>query len=427
MKYPAAGIFLLCLLVFMANGRPQPEIDCVPAPYTAWSLVRHASSDLQEYSQLKGYLGGAIRVRADGSWGSMYPPGSAWAALPFVAPVAVFRESPFRAGPMLHLGKLVAAVFVAGAAALFFLICRRLVPAAAWPATVLFAFGTCLYSVASQALWMHGPAVFWLCGALYFLTRSNEPSTASYLAVGFALGMAGATRPSTIFFALATLGALAFERRGWALIAVVTGAIPPAIALLHDNWTNFGDPIFGGYLNENWSGSPPPWLGFFGLLLAPSRGVLVYSPALILGFAGVWRMLSGNEEATRRTRGLLVAWIAASIATLLFYARWHEWRGGWCFGPRYLCETMPVACLLFGFAYVALRRPWQRSAAVALVALSVAVHFLGVFGHSGYVAWQNRNYLPDDGRGMFSFHDTQIEAHARALLQKISGGVDRNR
>lgn len=427
MKQTAVGIFLFCLVIFMANGRPHPEVDCVATPYMAWSLVRHASCDLREYSALKQYLGDTIRERADGSWGSKYPPGSAWAALPFVAPVALFREQPLRANDMLHLGKLVAAVFVAGATVLFFLICRRLLPAAAWPATVLFAFGTCLYSVASQALWMHGPAVFWLCGALYFLTRSNERSTASYLAIGFALGMAGATRQSTIFFAFATLGVLAIERRGRAFIAVVAGAFLPAIGLLHDNWTNFGHPILGGYGNEYWSGSSSLWLGFFGLLLAPSRGVLVYSPALLLGFFGAWRVLSGKEETTRGVRGLLIGWIAASVATLLFFARWHDWSGGWCFGPRFLCETMPVACLLFGFAYVALRRPWQRGAAIALVALSVAVHSIGVFGHSGYAAWQNRHSLSDNGRSLFSFYDTQIEAHARAFFRKISGGQQEKR
>ena len=55
------------------------------------------------------------------------------------------------------------------------------------------------------------------------------------------------------------------------------------------------------------------------------------------------------------------------------------------------------------------------------VGLSVAVHLVGVFGYGGYEAWQRRHDPPDQGRSLFSFHDTQIPAHARALGRKLTG------
>ena len=260
---PAARVFLLCLAVFLINGRPHPEVDTVAAPYVAWSLVRHGSYDLRQYPNLKPYLyrGGPVRTRHDGSLVSMRPPGSALAAVPFVAGFALVHEQPLGDANMQQLGKLAASVSVAAAAVLFFLVCRRLTPAAAWPATLLFAFGTCLYSVASQALWMHGPAVLWLCVALYFLTHDDPDAARHRLAAGFALGCAGLTRPSTAFFAMATVGALALQRRwrgtGW----LALGGLPPFILLLHYNWTQFGNPLLGGYEGENWAETPPMWLG----------------------------------------------------------------------------------------------------------------------------------------------------------------------
>jgi hypothetical protein len=423
MKHPAVRVFLLCLVVFLANGRPHPEVDCVAAPYTAWSLVRHGSYDLRGYGELERHVGagGIIREGLAGAWVSMRPPGSALAAVPFVAPFAAFREQPLRDRDMHHLGKLVAAVSVAAAAVFFFLTCRRLAPAAAWPATVLFALGTCLNSVASQALWMHGPAVCWLCCALYVLTCRDSDRVGWGLAAGLALGLAVLTRPTTAFFALATGGALLVQRRWRGLLGLALGGVVPAALLLHYNWVNFGHPFLGGYENDNWAESPPLWLGLSGLLLAPSRGALVYSPALLLALPGAWILLRRREERDA-TRGLLVAWLAAAGVTLLFFARWHDWRGGWCFGPRFLCETMPVFCLLFAVAYAALRNNWRRRASLGLVALSVSVHVVGTLGYSGYEAWHLRHAFPDQGRCLFKLKDTQIEAHARALIKKLTAG-----
>jgi hypothetical protein len=416
----AVGILLALTALYHLNGRAHPEADCIPAPYTAWALVRHGSLDLSGYAAVAPYRGGGLRQRPDGAWVSRYPPGSALAAVPFTAPFAAFREEPLSEGQMIALGKLAAAVYVAAAAALFFLICRELAPSAAWSATVLFALGTCLYSVASQALWMHGPATFWMCCALYLLLRPGGGTAAGTWAAGLALGLAVLTRPSTALVALATGIALLLRRRWGQAAWLALGGIGPVALLCLFNASQLGHPLLGGYADDYRNAIPPWWLGLSGLLAAPSRGVLVYSPALLLvpaGVAALWRR--GAEDGGWR-RDLLLAWLAAACVTVVQYACYFEWRGGWCYGPRYLCEMMPALCLLVALGYERLRAGW-RPAAVALVGLSVAVHVVGVFGYGGYQAWQRRHELADQGRCLFALTDTQIEAHARALLRKWAG------
>src|SRR5262245_27881305 len=80
----ALAVFLGCLLVYHSNGRPHPEVDCMAAPYTAWSLVRHGSLDLRPYPNLAKYVGFHVRELPDGRWLSIRPPGDALAAVPFV-------------------------------------------------------------------------------------------------------------------------------------------------------------------------------------------------------------------------------------------------------------------------------------------------------------------------------------------------------
>ncbi len=134
----------------------------------------------------------------------------------------------------------------------------------------------------------------------------------------------------------------------------------------------------------------------------------------------LWVLWRSREDRLTAVRAMLLVWLVAAGLTLWFFARWHDWRGGWCYGPRFLCETMPIVCLLFAFAYEVIRASWQRWFAVGLVALSVAVHAVGIFGYSGYEDWQKRHALPDQGRCLFALQDTQIEAHARAVIAKLT-------
>src|SRR6185436_17213005 len=127
------------------------------------------------------------------------------------------------------------------------------------------------------ALWMHGPATMWVCAALYLIGRPDRTNGTWIAAAGFALGMAALTRPTTALFALATWLAFLGQRRWKDTLALSIGGAFPAVALVLLNWTTFGDPLRGGYVDDNWTESPPLWIGLSGLLVAPSRGLLVYS------------------------------------------------------------------------------------------------------------------------------------------------------
>jgi hypothetical protein len=51
----------------------------------------------------------------------------------------------------------------------------------------------------------------------------------------------------------------------------------------------------------------------------------------------------------------------------------------------------------------------------------MAVHLVGIFGYAGYTDWQLRHDFQDQGRCLFEIKDNQIEAHARAVIQKFTG------
>ena len=404
-------LFALLFVVYHANFRSLYQVDCIPAPYTAWSLARHGSFALPQHDDLQRHVGGVIMQRDDGGWISKYPPGGSLIAVPFVAPFAWTSSELPRPSVMRRLGKLTAASCTAAAVVLFFFTCLALAPRAAPIATLLLGLGTELWVIASQAMWSHGPATLWLCVALYLGLARSERAAWRPAGVGLALGLAILSRPSSGLFALGQLGALLWLGRWRDCALTAVGMLPGAALLLGYNLVQFGAPFSGGYLENlvGWSGSIRE--GLFGLLLAPSRGLLVYAPALLLVPWGVAALVRDRERRPRETRVLLLGWLGAALASLLFYARWRYWWGGWCFGPRYLCETLPILCLAFALGYERLRSRAGIRLAQALVALSIATQVIGVFGDDGG-AWNLRHPVVD----AWSIRDTQIAAHLRRLL-----------
>jgi hypothetical protein len=416
------ALFMLCLGLYWLNGRALSQADCIPAPYLAWSLMTRGSSDLRAYPELEKHLGMAILERPDGGWMSRYPPGSALVAMPVLAPLAAVRESVPTTGSMRNLGKLVASLCVAGAVVLFYLVALQVAPGGAVLATALFAFGTTLTSVGAQALWTHGPATFWLCLAMWLSLRASQEgsgrSPGRSFGAGLALGCAILTRPTTAVFTLSTTGWLLLGRRAKALALTLAGVAIPVLGLLVYNHAVTGNALSGGYGSEASEWDQPFWIGLAGLLIAPSRGLLIYSPALWLVPIGLAAVLMRGVPADRNERTFVLAWSAGAFGQIFLYANWHAWSGGWSYGPRYLIEALPPLCLLFALAVERLHSRLARHGATALVAVSITIQVFGIFGSTS--RWDDAP-AGEHGSRFFELHDTQIEAHARAFFARVVG------
>ncbi|MEA2647231.1 MAG: hypothetical protein QOE92_2314 [Chloroflexota bacterium] len=101
--------------------------------------------------------------------------------------------------------------------------------------------------------------------------------------------------------------------------------------------------------------------GLAGLLLSPSRSVLVYTPLLVLlplGALLAWRV--------NRPLVLAIGWILATYT--LFIASLADWAGAYGWGPRHMVVVVPVAFIL---VVVVLGRARSAPAWVGLAALAV--------------------------------------------------------
>lgn len=320
------------------------------------------------------------------------------------------------------LARLTASALIAASAALLYLTAVGFVSRS--QALVLsgaYAFGTCAWAISSQYLWQQTPEIFFLALGIFCLLRVRTPWIRG-AGAGFALSAAAACRPTALLVAVVVTGWLLFMDRK-ALAAFVGAAIPPAILILSFNTYYFGTPLDFGQLaagarvaqfktgsQELWQ--TPLWLGAAGLLLSPSRGLLIYSPFLATAFAGAF--LAWKDSRYRSFRFLTVAIAALWVPAFL----WFDWWGGWAYGYRPIVDTVPLLAVLCLPVLEAVSASTCVRAAFALaLAWSIFVQALGAFAYSAW-GWNNRIIddagtranvdLPAYRDRLWSFRDWQI-------------------
>jgi hypothetical protein len=380
---------------YMAVQDVTTRLESLDAPLGGVSAGRLWKAGLLRPEPMY-YLVRSTRKTADGQdvYVDTFGPGAGLTALPVMAAVELVGDPSRDPALMWYAAKLVAAMLVAGSAVFVFLTARRFTTNLRSAALAgAYGLGTCVWSVSSQALWQHGPNEFFLAMGTYFLFRSRKegPRRALWpVLCGLALAAAAACRPTSVLVAVAVgLYLLVADRRamGW----FVLGALPIAAALAGYNtyylgapWS-FGQAQVGHQVAINKTGSPQLWTtplltGLAGLMVSPSRGLLVFSPVVLVSAVGIARMW-------RRAYAPLAPLLAGMLGLWVMAFKWFDWWGGWCYGYRPLVDTMPLLAML---AIPALdwlfRRRWALAAAGVLLAWSVLVQVVGAYAYD-VVGW----------------------------------------
>ena len=289
--------------------------------------------------------------QVDGRVYSNKAPGLAFVSLPAYAVARAFAGPPapstMRAtlNAMRWIGATLPAVLLAlvfAAAAARFGAAKEQIATA----VVALLFGTPLFAYGLLEF-SHALAAFALFAAWVLLfVRPNE------FAAGALIGLAVFSEYPCLF-AGAVLAAFAW-RRAW---RVVAGGLPFAVALALYNRAAFGgfftlssaherSPQFHSMAGEGVFGIGVPRLSTLAHLLAdPSKGLLIFSPILVMAMA----MLPRARRAM--TAPQFASLVAAPAVLILLYAGYPNWHGGWTVGARYLVPALPF--LLFPLIFAA--------------------------------------------------------------------------
>ena len=86
--------------------------------------------------------------------------------------------------------------------------------------------------------------------------------------------------------------------------------------------------------------STPLLLGVYGNLFSSGKGLLFYTPVILLSIIGI-RFFRYKREA------FFISLIV--LVYLFFYSKWWDWSGDWAWGPRFMVVIAPLFFIPIGF------------------------------------------------------------------------------
>ena len=366
------SLFVPLTLLYGATASWQlHDFDVVTNAVSAWHLGNTGSPLLPGYEHLarapyEGFMGSFMD--APGGTVSKYPPGAALLAAPLYALTPggleladlsnAARPDLRTAIPVPPAWPSTLVAVLATAAAMSLLGLTVLVQGSAreaWMAAWIAALGTSAWSVASEALYMHGPAMLWIALGVSLSSRQR------YWGSGLAFGAAVLTRPHTAVIPAAIgLGLSADQRSLTPIVRIGLASVLGVLVLLTYNLLTFeklsvlagyGD-VFAQKLVE------ADTFGFLNNLLGglfdPFQGFLVLSPFLLLLFPGLL-------PAWRQSDPWVRAAAVGGLIYLLLQFKMNRYNPANATLYRYPLEALTASAPLWFAAYLYwLKGLWQR-------------------------------------------------------------------
>ena len=373
--------------VYNANGREIGGSDSQPTKMAARALALRGNlrldEDIRRIPQLAERASFARDLR--GHYRSAYSPvGSLLGGITALLMRAAGAELYAPAGANV-IAKITASALTAFAVCFAFLTLTRFSSlGVALAVAIGLGLGTNYWALHSQTMAQHEVVAFGLGLMMLGWVRPAREIAAPHLWLGaLGLGLAVTARTQVApAVALLCLGLIV--RVGWkrALGPIMLTAAMLA-ALLVVQWRWFGHPLGGMVITEqlheevhavSGSLSREPWIGAAGLLVSPNRGLLIFSPIVLIALIGIWPSLRALPQY-----GL--GWLYLGCAALYAgYSLYTVWWGGHSYGPRYLLDFV---ILMTPAAAVALTRvvraPWMRGVAALLLGWSMVAAGTGAF------------------------------------------------
>ncbi len=113
--------------------------------------------------------------------------------------------------------------------------------------------------------------------------------------------------------------------------------------------------------------------GLYTLLVSLPRGIFIYTPIYLLAFLGIKSALKQNKSFT-------IAALFSIGLTIVLYASYTDYAGGWAFGPRFLISIAPIFSIFLAYSFkMHSSKTLYQVFLVVLAFISISISTLGAF------------------------------------------------
>jgi len=262
---------------------------------------------------------------------------------------ALFTPNLADFGNIILLAKTCASIIAALSCVFVYLVGKELFSKKIAIITVLiYAFATSTWSVSGQALWQHGMVELLLILMIYVIIRNERNESAkNIILLGILSGLFVFNRPPDAILLIPIIAYVIWYARKNIYYYVIP-AVLSGLPFLWYNLTIFGN-VFGGY-KENlgfFSFNFNFITNFFGLLISPNVGLIIFCPVVILS---IWGYQKLDKITNARLRWVLLLFGPVIILQILSYSFFELWASStaFSFGQRFLTGFMPIIAILIG-------------------------------------------------------------------------------
>jgi hypothetical protein len=344
--------FLIILLTVFINGTPFIFGDGYGYYHSAKSLSTEGTFTTATEPDYFEYTGHAVFRDERGQYSTIYPVGNSLFWLPGLSISKVFNNSlestdyytTFN-GHSIYDGisiLLTASVVLFLSMILVFKTLRRagFSQKNAFVSIILVYLAQYIFSY----LWYypsysHIYELFSFSLLLYLFQRvvSNDEHVYEFL-FGVSIGLLTLTRVVDVVLAVPFILYLVYDKRFKTLLFTIAGGIPTAIIFFYYNTIVYGSPLSLGYSNDRGGQLSFENFNLFNLLFSDVRGLLIWSPLILVSIAGlVW--------GVRKLKLLFILTSISAVLLLGVYTFWPNWWGGDSLGQRFFIVLAPVFIL----------------------------------------------------------------------------------
>jgi len=284
---------------------------------------------------------------------------------------------------------------------------------------IIAAFVFCFTSysfVFAQSTYEHHFEMLYILVALYFSLANNLKY--NYLYAGLTISIGLAFRSTTILLAPTILFLLKSNKHRFIFLSAIA---PGIIILLFYNYYRFANPLETGYsiawINTHgkdmifWSLERIP-KAILGLFLSPGKGLLFFSPTVVIAILYFKRFYLKNKKFTNSILIFVLGYV-------LLFSMNFAWGGSiWSFGPRYILPIVPL--LYLPLAELKINKLFYS---IFLVAFVVQVLLISVNYKRAVLEQYELDQGIDEDSYIFSTKNTPIIIQSKQLMKVLNKNI----